>query len=102
MGYKEYVNLPTEAKLAVFMSSLSLTNRTPEYYVNWEKVSRETRKYELELNTLNYLIGKENIFEESLNLFSKQPNLIRAIPSLLAIRDKKFEVLAMNESDNVG
>lgn len=101
MEYQEYISLPTEEKLAVFMNTLSLTNRTPEYYVNWEKVSRETCKYELELNTLNYLIGKNDIFNETLNLFSQQPDLIRAIPSLIASRDKKLDVLSMDEFDNM-
>ncbi len=54
----------------------SVTNRTPEYYVNWEKVERETRKFELELNTLNYLIGKEDIYSEALELFTNQPELL--------------------------
>nr|WP_161869519.1 type II restriction endonuclease [Enterococcus diestrammenae]KAF1298211.1 restriction endonuclease [Enterococcus diestrammenae] len=83
------------------MDSLSLTNRTPEYYVNWQKVIRETRKFELELNTLNYLIGKDNIYEETLRLFSQQPNLIKAVPSLIACRDKKFEVLSIDDFDNM-
>ena len=62
MNLLNYHKLPSEERLEKFLSTLSITNRTPEYYVNWSKVNRETKKYELELNTLNYLIGKDDIY----------------------------------------
>ena len=71
MKFDNYINLDSDERLNVFLSTLSVTNRTPEYYVNWTKVERETRKFELELNTLNYLIGKEDIYNESLMGTSK-------------------------------
>lgn len=101
MSYKEYSSKTTSEKLKYFMNSLSTTNRTPEYYVNWHKVVRKTQQYELELNTLNFLIGKSNIYQETFNLFTKQPDLIKAIPSLIASRDKIIDVLSMDENDNM-
>lgn len=97
----EYLSLSSDERLELFLNSLSATNRTPEYYVNWEKVVRETQTFELELNTLNYLIGKEDIYNETLALFTKQPDLIRAIPSLIASRDKVLDVLAMTAEDSM-
>lgn len=101
MKQTEYVSLSTEERLNYFMTTLSKTNRTPEYYVNWEKVINNTKKFELELNTLNFLIGKDNIYEEAMELFSKQPQLIKAIPSLIASRDKILDVLTMSEDDTL-
>ncbi|MDR0920882.1 MAG: type II restriction endonuclease [Lactobacillales bacterium] len=101
MNFKEYIHAPAEKRLSFFIGSLSKTNRTPEYYVNWEKVERETRKFEIELNTLNYLIGKQDIYNEAFKLFTKQPELIKAIPSLIASRDKVLDVLSMDEQDNM-
>ena len=101
MRLKEYRSLSANERLNEFLSSLSITNRTPEYYVNWEKVERETKKFELELNTLNYLIGKENIYEETLRLFEQQPNLIKAIPSLIASRDKVLDILSIDNNDDM-
>lgn len=66
--YIDYINKNAVERLDYFMKTLSITNRTPDYYVNWEKVTRETRKYELELNTLNYLIGKDDIYRETVEL----------------------------------
>lgn len=101
MKFDNYINLDSDERLNVFLSTLSVTNRTPEYYVNWTKVERETRKFELELNTLNYLIGKEDIYNESLILFTKQPELLRAIPSLIASRDKILDILIIDNQDNM-
>ena len=99
--YIDYINKNAVERLAYFMETLSITNRTPDYYVNWEKVTRETRKYELELNTLNYLIGKDDVYRETLELFKKQPDLIRALPSLIASRDKMLDVLNIDKEDNM-
>ena len=101
MNLLNYHKLPSEERLGKFLSTLSITNRTPEYYVNWSKVNRETKKYELELNTLNYLIGKDDIYSEALHLFTKQPNLLKAIPSLIASRDKVLDILTIDNDDNM-
>ncbi|SEP83816.1 type II restriction enzyme [Ignavigranum ruoffiae] len=93
MNYLAYKNLDPKNKLEYFIDTLSLTNRTPEYFVNWNKVKTNTKKYELELNTLNYLIGKENIVEEAKKLFLQQPHLLKAIPSLIASRDNNLDIL---------
>ena len=101
MNLLNYYNLSSEERLEEFLSTLSITNRTPEYYVNWKKVDRETKKYELELNTLNYLIGKDDIYIEALDLFTKQPNLLKAIPSLIASRDNVLDILTIDNDDNM-
>lgn len=101
MKLKNYLIKSPQERLTIFLESLSITNRTPEYYVNWKKVDRETKKYELELNTLNYLIGKEDIYSEALRLFTKQPNLLKAIPSLIASRDRVLDILSIDNDDNM-
>lgn len=101
MNLNDYITMTAEERLDFFLSTLSITNRTPEYYVNWEKVERETKKFELELNTLNYLIGKTDIYHESLKLFEKQPDLLKAIPSLIASRDKVLDILTIDDGDNM-
>ena len=101
MYFQKYISFSHEERLKHFLNTLSITNRTPEYYVNWEKVERETKKYELELNTLNYLIGKDDIYIEALDLFTKQPNLLKAIPSLIASREKVLDILIIDENDKM-
>jgi type-2 restriction enzyme mboI len=43
-----------------FLSRLSETNATLDYFVDFEKVIGNVRKIALKLNQLNYLIGKDN------------------------------------------
>ncbi|WEV51605.1 type II restriction endonuclease [Lactobacillus sp. ESL0731] len=105
MNYAEYINLSNEEKFNYFMSTIFPTNRTPKYWVNWDKVRKNIQEYELSLNTLNYLVGKDNIMDEAKMLFQAQPQLLRAIPVLLASRDAELTVLeladdgAMNHYD---
>lgn len=84
-------------KVEYFIDTLSMSNKTPNYFINWEKVVRNTNEFELELNTLNYLVGKEDIINETRELFRKQPDLIRVIPSLIAERNKEIVILDLNE-----
>lgn len=101
INLQDYITKPSDERLDIFLNSLSITNRTPEYYVNWEKVERETKKFELELNTLNYLIGKSDIQNEARLLFQKQPGLLKAIPSLIASRDKILDILTIDDEDEM-
>jgi len=63
------------------------------YFVNWKKVLQNIEPVEKELNLLNYLIGKKNLHKETVDLLLKYPETIKAIPLLLAIREKSLEVL---------
>jgi len=77
------------------ISTLKPSNRLWSYFVNWEKVFENTRNFELSLNLLNYLIGKKNFDDEFRFLLKKSPNVIKAIPALIAKRggSKKFKIL---------
>lgn len=101
MDFEKYMSLPWQDKLEEFMTTRSVTNRTPAYYINWDKVRDNTTKYEVELNTLNYLVGKNNIIEEAIMLFTKQPNLLKAIPTLIANRDYDLDILRINDDKSM-
>lgn len=93
----DYTQKNDNDRLTQFIDTLSMTNRTPEYYINWNKVKANTKKFELELNTLNYLVGRDNIDEEARALFLKQPDLLRVFPSLIATRDEKLDILVLDD-----
>lgn len=101
MDFEKYMSLTWQDKLEEFMTTRSVTNRTPAYYINWDKVRDNTTKYEVELNTLNYLVGKNNINEEATMLFTKQPNLLKAIPTLIANRDYDLDILRINDDKSM-
>ena len=76
-----------------FQKSLVVTNRTPEFYVNWKKVKRNVDTIKIELSLWNSLIGSENIEDDFVNLITQYPEVIKTIPILLAIRDIVFPVI---------
>jgi type II restriction enzyme len=69
-----------------------------DYFVNWDKVIINVRMFEKELNILNYLIGKNNLEKEAFDLFKKYPESIKAIPTLLAVRESVVDVLIDNKN----
>ncbi len=64
-----------------------------DYFVNWSKVFANLKNVEVELNIINYLIGKDNILEEFKDLLRKHPEIIKAIPILIASRESDFMIL---------
>ncbi len=63
---------------------------TWNYFTDFEKVKTNVKKVEVELNILNYLIGKENIEEEFIKLIKEYPKTRLALPLLIAVRKKKL------------
>lgn len=85
-----------------FIKSLKESIYTWEYFVDWKKINKNTKSIEKELNILNYLIGKENIEEEFLNLIKEYPNVKKILPILLAIRENKLKKLQIiTDFDNL-
>ena len=80
---KDFNNLVT-----TFKSSI----KTWDYFVNWKKVFANSSELEIILNKLNYLLGKENLKDEFKKLYKSNPDIIKAIPVLLAVRANKLEV----------
>ncbi len=64
-----------------------------DYFVNWHKVFGCVDIFEKELNILNYLIGKENLEKEAFDLLKEYPEVIKAIPTLLAVREASIDIL---------
>ncbi len=82
-----------------FIETLKNSIKTWEYFVNWEKVFENKAKYEITLNKLNYLLGKDNLENEFSILFKDSPEVIKALPSLLAVRESKLEIFDIDAND---
>lgn len=94
MTFEEYLGSNYEKKFDYFMDTLFATNRTPQYWVDWNKVVKNSRRIEISLNTMNYLVQKDNIKAEAKSLFMEQPQLLECVPILLATRDEKIGVFS--------
>lgn len=80
-----------------FLSQLSETNATLDYFVDFEKVKGNVRKIALKLNQLNYLIGKDNLEEAINDLYDENPKVFEVLDILIAVRNKNAKTL-----DNTG
>jgi len=63
---------------------------TWDYFTDFEKVKVNVKKVEKELNILNYLIGKENVEREFIDLIEEYPQIRKALPLLIAVRKDKL------------
>ena len=74
--------------VSTFRSSI----KTWDYFVNWNKVFANGAELEITLNKLNYLLGKDNLRNEFRKLYQSNPDIIKALPVLLAVRENKLEI----------
>ena len=75
------------------MLSLKKSITPADFFVDFPKVYVNIKEYELHLNILNTLIGKENIEEEFSDLIRQYPEVMRSIPILLATHEHKFNII---------
>ena len=72
--------------LSTFRDSIS----NYKYYTNFDNVYKNANKYKVELNILNSLIGSKNIEKDFLSLLEDYPNVLKAIPILIAKRESEI------------
>jgi type II restriction enzyme len=85
-----------DSAFTAFVDTLRPSLKLWEYFVNWDKVFKNTRELEIQLNLWNFLLGKDD-FENSFNeLLGKHPEIVQALPALI-VRDgassKKFSII---------
>ena len=72
--------------LSKFRPSIS----TYGYYVDFEKVYRNVDEVKVELNILNSLVGSKDIKSDFVKLLKRYPEILKAIPILLAKREMEI------------
>lgn len=63
---------------------------TYDYYVNFSKVYKNVDAVRVELNIMNSLIGSHNIEQEFNDLVTRYPEVLKCIPTLLAVRQREI------------
>lgn len=77
-----------------WFSTFTDTVATWRYYTDFDKVYINVEKIKDELNILNGLIGQENIEDEFRRIVGKYPEVLNAIPILIAKREKEIIINA--------
>jgi len=95
--YEEKLNCKNEDEVFDYLvKNLKRSILLWSYFVNWDKVFENTKKIEIALNNLNYLIGKDDFDKEFKFLIKQYPEVIKVIPALV-VRDGantgKFSIL---------
>lgn len=88
-----------EKNFELFISQLSETNATLDYFTDFEKVIKNTNKIAIKLNQLNYLIGKADLTKAVKELYEENPKVFEVLDILVAVRtkDKKKTLNANGE-----
>lgn len=77
-----------------WLNTMIDTVATWDYYTDFDKVYLNVEKIKIELNLLNSLIGSKNMRTDFINLVKKYPEVLKAIPILIAKREKQIKVIA--------
>lgn len=72
----------------LFMSQLQETNQTLDFFCDFDKISANVAEVEMSLNTLNYLIGKEDLSKGVKDIWLRDPKVFDVLGILIAVRDE--------------
>lgn len=73
----------------IFLSQLSETNATLDYFTDFKKIKSNVNKIAIKLNQLNYLIGKENLKEAINELYEENPKVFEVLDILNSYSEKQ-------------
>ncbi len=77
-----------EKDLNNFISQLSETNATLDFYSDFNKIRNNVSEIALSLNSLNFLLGKENLKEAVTMLWNRDKKAFEVLDILIATRRK--------------
>lgn len=75
-------------QLSLFLSQLLETNATLDYWTDFEKVKRNVADIEISLNTLNYLLGRQDLHSAVKSLWNRDNRVFEVLPILIAVRKR--------------
>ena len=73
----------------LFMSQLAETNATLDFYTDFSKIRENVRSIEIKLNTLNYLIGKQDLNAAVKELWENDKRVFSILDILIATRKEQ-------------
>ena len=78
----------TQEQFDLFISQLRETNATLDFYCDFPKIAKNVADIEISLNTLNYLIGKEDLRTAVQALWDRDKRVFEVMDILIATRKK--------------
>lgn len=87
----------TKEEFNVFISQLRETNATLDFYCDFPKIAKNVADIEISLNTLNYLIGKEDLRSAVQALWDRDKRVFDVMDILIATRKKDVKKYVDND-----
>ncbi|MDO4981397.1 MAG: type II restriction endonuclease [Prevotellaceae bacterium] len=78
-----------EKNFSIFMNQLAETNATLDFYTDFSKIRENVRSMEIKLNTLNYLIGKQDLESAVKELWDNDKRVFSILDILIATRKEQ-------------
>ena len=72
----------------LFMSQLQETNQTLDFFCDFSKISENVSEVEMSLNTMNYLIGKDDLSHAIQEIWQRDSKAFEVLSILIAVRDE--------------
>lgn len=96
--YKSNLSLNGENEVFEYLKeTLQPTNRSWDYFVDWEKVRQNVDDIDAELSALDELIGHTDVKNAILEMAGRTPSIKKVLPILIACRSatikNKFKIL---------
>lgn len=76
-----------------FQETLMISNKTFSYFVDWDKVKQNVKKYDYEVNLLNYLVGVSEPKTKIKEILKRNPEVLPVLPLIIAVRDSEISVI---------
>lgn len=84
-----------------FMNQLQKTNQTLDFFCDFDKISAHVAEVEMSLNTLNYLIGKDNLATAVSEIWNRDSKAFEVLGILIAVRDEGTKPVVDNQGNVV-
>lgn len=85
----------------LFISQLQETNQTLDFFCDFDKISENVAEVEMSLNTLNYLIGKDDLTRCVLDIWRRDSAAFEVLGVLIAVRDGGSKTVVDNKGNMV-
>ncbi len=84
-----------------FQKTLLPTNRTPDFFVDWNKIHGYVNDLDAEISILSEILGKPNVEELLRKTLDIHPEVLRIFPRMIAYREIQFPVVFNFEGKSV-
>lgn len=82
------MSVHTKEQFEIFMSQLLETNATLDFYCDFDKIRKNVADIEISLNTLNYLLGQQDLRTAVKSLWERDRKVFDVLQILIAVRKR--------------